>query len=208
MIWAIVLAAGESRRMGSQKLLLPYGRCTVIETIVKTALDSGVDRTLVVLGADEDRVREVLKPYPVRLAVNKDYRRGMLSTVQTGFRHLPPGARAAVVMLGDQPAVPVHVLDEILRSYGRKGKGIVIPTVGGRRGHPILIQAAYRSEILGLDPGVGLRKLMADHPEDVSEVEVDATEILRDMDVPADYASALGRRKAGRGPGAGRGSIP
>jgi molybdenum cofactor cytidylyltransferase len=203
MIWAVILAAGESRRMGGQKLLLPYGGHTVIETIVKTALDSSLDGTMVVLGADEVPVRKVLKPYPVRLAVNKDYRLGMLSTIQTGFKHLPHNARAALVMLGDQPEVPVHVIEEILRAYGRGDKGIVIPVAEGRRGHPVLIEAAYKSEVLGLDPGVGLRQLMSDHPGDVAEVEVAAPGILSDLDVPEDYSGALGRRRRKDGSGGG-----
>ena len=195
MIWAVILAAGESRRMGTQKLLLPYGKTTVVEAIVRTALDSSVDGTLVVLGADKEKVRETLKSYPVTFAVNRDFRRGMLSSIQAGFESLPGEAGAAVLMLGDQPAVPFDVVDGLVSKYRENGRGIVIPVYGKRRGHPILIEAGYRSEILGLDPEVGLRQLIQAHAEDILEVEVSSPAVLKDMDNPEDYAAFAGKRR-------------
>jgi CTP:molybdopterin cytidylyltransferase MocA len=194
MIWAVILAAGESRRMGTQKLLLPYGETTVVEAIVRTALDSSVDGTIVVLGADKEKVRKTLQSYPVSFAVNKDFRHGMLSSIQAGFESLPGEAGAVVVMLGDQPAVPSEVIDGLVSGYRENGRGIVIPVYGKRRGHPILIEAGYRSEILGLDPDVGLRQLIQSHPEDVLEVEVSSSAVLKDMDSPEDYAAFFGKK--------------
>ncbi|MGZ7066573.1 MAG: nucleotidyltransferase family protein [Candidatus Aminicenantales bacterium] len=195
MIWAVILAAGESLRMGTQKLLLPYGETTVIEAIVRTALDSSVDGTLVVLGADKEKVRKTLKSYPVSFAINTDFRRGMLSSIQAGFETLPGEAGAAVLMLGDQPAVPFDVVDGLVSQYRKNGRGIVIPVYGGRRGHPILIETAYRSEILGLDPEVGLKQLIRAHPRDISEVEVSSPAVLKDMDNPEDYAAVTGKNR-------------
>jgi len=195
MIWALILAAGESRRMGTQKLLLPYGESTVVEAIVRTALDSSVDGAIVVVGADREKVRNTLKSYPVTFAVNKDFERGMLSSIQAGFASLPGEAGAVVVMLGDQPAVPSEVIDGLVSGYRENGRGIVIPVYEKRRGHPILIETAYRSEILGLDPEVGLRQLIQSHPEDVLEVEVSSPAVLKDMDSPEDYAAVTNKRR-------------
>ena len=194
MIWAIVLAAGESRRMGTQKLLLPFGDATVIESVVLTALASRVDRVLVVLGADKGDVREELEPLGIDLVVNENFAEGMLSSVQAGFRALPADAEAAVVMLGDQPFLPARVVDAVVDAFQRSGKGIVVPTFQGRRGHPVLIGLKYRDEVLALDPADGLRRLMHAHPEDIFEAEVEDANILRDMDVPEDYANELQRR--------------
>ena len=206
MIWAIILAAGESKRMGRQKLLLPFGRNTVIETIVRTALDSSADGTLVVLGADQDEVRQALKTYPVRLAVNEDFALGMLSSIQAGFQSLAGGVRAALIMLGDQPAIPAEVLDDLIAAYRSEGLGIVIPVHGRRRGHPVLIDMKYRAEIMGLDPEVGLRQLVLAHPRDVLEVEASTPAVLADMDVPADYVVELDRKKTRRAAGRGAGT--
>ncbi len=187
MTWAIVLAAGESRRMGTQKLLLPYGESTVIEIVVRKALDAGLDNILIVLGADRDVVQARLEEYPLTAVNNENYRQGMLSSVQAGFAALPADAAAAVVMLGDQPAVPVQAIQAVLGAFGGSGKGIIIPTCNGRRGHPVLISAKYRAAIAALDPGVGLRQLRLEHPGDVLEVEVGDPAILHDLDTPADY---------------------
>jgi molybdenum cofactor cytidylyltransferase len=191
MIWAVVLAAGESRRMGRQKLLLDFGANTVIETIVKAALDSSVDETLVVLGADRGEVKRTLRSYPVRFAVNADYRKGMLSTIQAGFQAMPWKVEAAVIMLGDQPAIPVQVVDDIIGAFRETRKGMVVPVHGGRRGHPILVGAKYKEEILGLDPEVGLRQLVRAHADDIFEVEAATPAIHMDLDLPADYEAAL-----------------
>jgi molybdenum cofactor cytidylyltransferase len=195
MIWAVILAAGESRRMGTQKLLLPYGKTTVVEAIVRTALDSSVDGTVVVLGADKEKVRKTLKSYPVSFAVNRDFRRGMLSSIQVGFESLPGEAGAAVLMLGDQPAVPFDVVDGLVSKYRENGRGIIIPVYRARRGHPILIETGYRREILGLDPGVGLRQLIQAHAQDIIEVEVSSPAVLKDMDNPEDYAAFTGIKR-------------
>jgi len=195
VIWAVVLAAGESRRMGTQKLLLPYGGTTVVEAVVRAALDSSADETMVVLGADREAVRNALKSYPVTFAVNEDYRRGMLSSIQTGFTSLPGGAQAAVLLLGDQPAVASGAIDELIQAYKERRRGIYLPVYGERRGHPILIDTGYRPEILGLDPNVGLKQLARAHPEDVVAVAISGGEAPEDMDVPGDYARAVSKRR-------------
>jgi molybdenum cofactor cytidylyltransferase len=188
MIWAVILAAGESKRMGRQKLLLPFGDVTVIEAVARTALGSRVDRALAVLGADREAVRGKLERYGLEFAVNEDFSEGMLSSVQAGFGALPAEAEAAVVMLGDQPFLPATVVDAVVEAFRLGGRGIVLPTCRGRRGHPVLIGLKYRDEVLALDPAEGLRGLMRAHPDDIGEAEVDDPNILRDIDVPEDYA--------------------
>lgn len=198
MIWAVVLAAGESKRMRTQKLLLPFGETTVIEAIVRSALDSEADGALVVLGADRGKLRSVLQSYPLTFAVNKNYRLGMLSSIQAGFSALPGEAEAAVLMLGDQPAVPSSVINDLICNYRESSRGIIIPVYAGRRGHPVLLETGYRREILGLDPKIGLRQLMRAHPEDILEVEVSTPAVLSDLDVPADYRQEVRRVLARR----------
>ena len=194
MIWAVILAAGESRRMGRQKLLLPFGGSTVVGAVAGTALASRVDRVLAVLGADRDAVRQELEPRGIDFAINENFAEGMLSSVQAGFRALPPDAEAAVVMLGDQPFLPARVVDAVVEAFRLCGRGIVVPAFQGRRGHPVLVDLKYRDEVLALDPTDGLRRLMHAHPEDIFEAEVEDANILRDMDVPEDYANELARR--------------
>lgn len=189
MIWAVVLAAGESRRMGTQKLLLPFGESTIVENVVRAALDSSLQGIVVVLGADEGQVREKLSLYPVTFAVNENYAQGMLSSVQAGFEALPEKATAAVVMLGDQPFVTAETVDELIARHRETRKGIVLPVHGGRRGHPVLIATKYKSDILGLSPEGTLRQVVHACAADVLEVAVDDPNVLRDIDTPDDYGS-------------------
>jgi len=189
VIWAVILAAGESRRMGKQKLLLSFGETTVVGAVAGTALASRLDRVLAVLGADKDAVRLKLEPFSIDFAINENFAQGMLSSVQAGFRALPAGAEAAVVMLGDQPFLPARVVDAVVEGFRRSGKGIVVPAFQGRRGHPVLVGLKYRDEVLALDPADGLRRLLHAHPGDIFEAEVEDANILRDMDVPEDYAN-------------------
>jgi len=175
--------------MGTQKLLLPFGETTVVEAVVATALGSGVDRVMVVLGSDADEVRKKLESSGAAFTINEDYARGMLSSIQAGFKALGGDAEAVVVMLGDQPFLPAKVVDAVIEAYRTGGKGIVIPVFRGRRGHPVLVDMKRRDEVLGLDPAEGLRQLMRARPGDIREVDVDDANILRDMDTPEDYRS-------------------
>jgi len=195
VIWAMILAAGESRRMGQPKLLLPFGEKTIIETIVEKVVSSRVDNTLVVLGSEREEVEQKIKNFPVQVAFNADYPNGMLSSVLCGLRTLPEDTQAVVVVLGDQPSVSKEVIDKIVDAYQKTGKGIVLPVFKKERGHPVIIDMKYKDEIERLSPDIGLRGTVYSHPEDILEVEVDTPNILKDIDDEADYKRELKNKK-------------
>jgi molybdenum cofactor cytidylyltransferase len=187
LIEAVILAAGESRRMGKPKLLLPFGEKTIIEAVATNVIRSKADQALVVLGADSEKIKEKIKDIPLRTTVNPHYKKGMLSSVQWGFNTVLEGIRGVLVCLGDQPSIPSYVMDKVIDSFKASKKGIVIPTFQKNRGHPVLIDVKYRKEIDNLSPDIGLRGVVYNHPEDTIEVEVDTPAILRDIDSPDDY---------------------
>ncbi len=197
MIGAVVLAAGESRRMGTQKLLLPFGDTTILGAVVRTVQASRAGRTVVVLGADREAIRREWGSRDLDLVVNENYPLGMLTSIQAGLRALPPDAQAAVIVLGDQPFLASRVIDAVIAAYETGGKGIVIPTFQGRRGHPVLIDVKYRDEVLAFDPADGLRRLMLAHAGDILEVDVADPDILRDLDTPEDYKEGVKPKKEG-----------
>ena len=193
IIWIIILAAGESRRMGRPKLLLPFGEKTIIETVVNNAVQSKADEVLVVLGSDAEKMAEKIGNLPVRIYINPDFRQGMLSSIQWGFKSLPGDTRAVLVMLGDQPMISGSVINRIVDAYKQTGMGIILPVYKKRRGHPILIDMKYRDEVKQLKPDTGLRALVHSHAKDILEVEVDVPGILRDIDTVEDYNEEIRR---------------
>lgn len=192
-IWAIILAGGESKRMGSPKMLLPYRGATIIETVIQNIASSSVEKTLVVLGSDGDEILETISDYPVRHCFNAAYKSGMLSSVKCGFAHLPDDYLAALVFPGDQPMIGPTVTNLIIRTWRESGRGIVVPTFLGKRGHPLLIDRKYRKEIMSLDATEGLRGLALKHPGDVREIETDNPLILKDIDTAEDYRNEINR---------------
>jgi len=187
LIWALVLAAGESKRMGESKQLLSYDNKTILETVIDHITQSNVDETLVVLGSNRENIEEAIKDLPVKSVYNPRFKEGMLSSAQKGFVSLPEEAEAVLVFLGDQPRIPSSVIDQIIRTYHSSEKGIVLPVYDKKRGHPVLISTKYREEVAHLDPQLGLRELIHNHPEDILEVDLDSSSILEDIDTPEDY---------------------
>jgi molybdenum cofactor cytidylyltransferase len=189
-VWALVLAAGESRRMGESKLLLPFSRSTMIETVVQNCMDSSVAGILVVLGHQWPRILDKLKNYAVETTINPHYQKGMLSSVQWGFQKLPRGVSAAMVVLGDQPGISSQTIDLVIHAFQSGIKGIIFPTHKGAGGHPLLVDMKYDREIQSLDPAVGLRGLHSLHPDDILRVEVGDISVLQDIDNQGDYRKA------------------
>lgn len=190
-IWAIVLAAGLSSRMGTQKLLLPFEGKTIIEKVVENILGSGILHIKVVLGADYADIADALKAWPVSFIRNENYRDGMHSSVICGVSSLPISTRAVLIFLGDQPFIPAKVTGKVVEAWKSSGKGIVIPLFDGKRGHPNLYDLKYRTELSNLNPVIGLRSIAQTFPEDICEVETFSPEIVRDIDTKDDYINEI-----------------
>lgn len=190
---AIVLAAGMSRRMGTQKLLLPFGGKTVISHIVDQIAGSAIDKIIVVAGHESDKVREQLSGRDVSIVINPDRGAEMLSSVRCGIRVLPDECRCVLVALGDQPGITTDLVNEMVNAFKVAAKGIVAPVCQGKRGHPILFSSRYCNEILTRHEDIGLRGLAETHADDVFELNVSSPAALCDMDCPQDYKRELSR---------------
>ena len=197
LVTAIVLAAGQSRRMGRFKQLLPLDGCTVIETVLERLGAVGKRdfelATVVVLGHRASEVERRLRSRDLACVVNERFREGMVTSVQTGVRAADAESAGYLVCLGDQPDLNPEVVSKIIRCSQSSGAGIVVPTHHGKRGHPVYICRCYRDEILALPADKGLNTVTRRHAGDTVELEVDAYEVLEDLDTPADYAR-LGTR--------------
>jgi len=190
-IHGIILAAGESKRMGKPKMLLPFGDLTIIEKVVSSASHSLLNKVHVVLGSGADSLQSLLQNYNVETIINTKYENGMLSSVQCGLNALPSDTDAVMVILGDQPMIETFVLDKVIEAYRHTKKEIIIASHEKKRGHPILIGAKYIQEIIGFSFEKSLRDLLQKYPEDIEEVELNRPEILRDIDTEKDYNTEL-----------------
>jgi molybdenum cofactor cytidylyltransferase len=193
MICAVVLAAGCSSRMGSQKLLLPFGSKTVITHIVDQILAASIDQVYVVVGHQQKKIERELSERPVYIVDNPNYESGMLSSVRCGLHAVDKKYQAVLVALGDQPSITTALVDQMIHSFDATEKQILVPLYQGRRGHPILFSIIFREEILTNFDDVGLRGLLQSHSDDIFEMNVSSPVVLSDMDCPADYQRELAR---------------
>jgi molybdenum cofactor cytidylyltransferase len=201
VIDAIVLAAGRSRRMGTQKLLLPFAGQTLIGHVVDEIAASPVRRVIVVVAADDNAIGAALTGKAVTIVRNPNEDGDMLSSVRAGLRALPGGAQAVLTALGDQPWIQAKLIEQIIRASEASGCGIVVPVHSDRTGHPVLFHSRYVEQILTGFEGVGLRGLLRSYADDVERLPVPDSFVLTDIDWPADYQRELARRSApGGGP--------
>jgi molybdenum cofactor cytidylyltransferase len=220
---AIVLAAGESRRMGTLKPLLQFGSGSVIGQVVRSLSDSPVESILVVVGHRGREIAEHLAQTShsrlqmaeewaaltgarrltsgISIVPNPDYARGMLTSVQAGIAAADPGTRLFLIALADQPSIPSELIAHLIAVFEERRPGLLIPNFNGRRGHPLLIDARYREEIAALDAEVGLRELLQRHPDDIFHLPVDVEAIIRDMDTREEYEAEIQRWQAEQGRG-------
>ena len=184
--------------MGAFKPLLPFGKKTVIESCIDYLREGGVETIVVVLGHRADEVQRKLEKQDVSFAFNPDPNSEMGASVTAGILELPETAKAALIALCDHPAVPARVVSTLIDAWSN-GARLVIPTWQNRGGHPVLVDLAFKSELLNLGPSGGLRALFEAHPNEVYRLEVDSPFIARDMDTWDDYIS-LHREAIGAGP--------
>lgn len=188
MISAIVLAAGQSTRMGADKMLLPWGATTVIDNVIATLQEAGVGDIHVVTGGTDLKVRKALSGRDVSYIVNPDYQNGeMLNSIQTGLRSLGENTEAILVVLGDQPHIEVQIIQIICERYLATRHAIIVPSYRMHRGHPWLVSKAYWNEILELKPPLTLNDFLNNHSEEIEYVIVNTPSILQDLDTRKDY---------------------
>jgi molybdenum cofactor cytidylyltransferase len=184
----VILAAGESRRMGYPKPLLDIGGRTFIEHISETML-AVVPRLVIVIGAHRERVRAAI-PHDARIAIveNPNYAHGQLSSLQAGLDALQPDTAGALVHLGDHPLVRVETFRAIVDWYNRSGKPIVIARHDGHRGHPLIFDRAIFGELRSAPEEEGARYVVNADASRLAYVDLQDPGINLDLDTPADLA--------------------
>ena len=196
MISAILLAAGESRRMGSAKALLYYQGQTFIARSCNAFLTAGVDELIVVLGARADELRHALPAHhKLRSVVNLRYSLGQLSSLMVGVGALSSESEATLVNLVDHPLIEVETIKALMTSFRAAPLPILIASYQGKRGHPVLFSSQVYGEILAAPLDQGAKVVVRKDPTRVREIPLDDPGILADIDTPEDYTRFVGLKK-------------
>ncbi len=184
-IAAIILAAGMSSRMGSNKLTETVGGKPLVRHAVEAALASAADPVIVVTGNGADAVKRSLAPLAVNFVDNPDFSKGLSTSLKCGLKSLPPDCDGALILLGDMPGVSTALLDKLIAAFDPgEDRAICIATRHGRRGNPVLWSRRFFPEMLAIEGDVGARHLIAQYGELVCEVEAADDGPLTDIDTP------------------------
>jgi nicotine blue oxidoreductase len=182
----VVLAAGAGSRFGGGKLLAEYRGRPLIEATLLGLREAPVDETIVVVGNDTEGLRGFCESYGVSLAENPDWAEGMATSVRKGLASCSPDARAAVVVLADQPLVGAKAIERLVRAY-EEGANVAVATYGGERRNPALFARGtwpmLEEELSGDE---GARRFLKGHPEMVTEVPCDDVADPTDIDTVED----------------------
>jgi molybdenum cofactor cytidylyltransferase len=188
---AIVLAAGQSSRMGARnKMLADVGGKPMAARAVDAVLASGARPAIVVLGHQADAVRAALAGRDVTFVHNPDYAEGLSTSLRAGLNALPDGCDGAVICLGDMPRIEARHIDKLIAAFNpAEGRAICVPTKDGKRGNPVLWAARFFPEMKKVHGDAGAKHLIGDYDEVVREVPVDDNAVLLDIDTPQALAA-------------------
>jgi molybdenum cofactor cytidylyltransferase len=194
MIAGLILAAGESSRMGAPKAALTYRGRTFLEAIVQTLREGGLERIVVVLGHQAEDIQRQIKIEPAQVVINPDYRSGQTSSLQAGLRALMADDLEAVLLcLVDHPAVCAETVRKIVATFRQCSAPVVIPTYRGRRGHPVLIGRQVFDELLRLASDAGADSVVRRYRSATQFVEVEDEGVIIDVDDPESYRRLTGK---------------
>ncbi len=197
-IVAIVLAAGESRRMGKpNKLFLQLAGEPLLKRTINTLLASNISEIIVVLGHDRGATETLLQECPVKIVFNPNFLQGQMSSVYAGMEIKFAPCDGIMICLADQPLLTADDINRLVDGFQRRGtKTILVPTWQGQRGNPIILAYEHRQRILQGEQNLGCRRLVEKHPDWVHTMAMYNDHFTTDMDTPEAYQIAKQRLKS------------
>ena len=189
MISAILLAAGQSKRMvGENKLTKEIQGIPLIKLSVKNILASSIDELIIVLGHQKEIVEKLIdKNEKIKFVFNKDFESGMASSIKTGLNNLSEKTEAFFICLGDMPMINQDVYNQLIKS--RNNKEIIVPTYKGQQGNPILFSKSMKSIIISIEGDIGAKKILEQNKDKILKVKIDNINITKDLNTKNDFNS-------------------
>jgi molybdenum cofactor cytidylyltransferase len=191
-IAAIVLAAGRSTRMGSNKLIADVGGKPMVRRVAEAALSSAASPVLVVTGHHEADVRMALSGLDVAFVHNPHFAQGLSTSLKAGIAAAPANVAGAMVLLGDMPQIAPGHLDQLIAAFRDGAGAVIVPVHAGKRGNPVLWPRAFFPAMLGLEGDAGAKRLLAANAVRVREVDLGTNAIFLDVDTAEALAQLRG----------------
>jgi molybdenum cofactor cytidylyltransferase len=192
MLAAVILAAGESRRMGQPKALLPYRGGTFLSYLLQCSGHPKIGITRVVVGAHAEEIERAAALTADQIILNADWARGQLSSIQAAVRSLDGLATEGMLLCPvDHPLISSELIGELIGSFYSSGKMIVLPKYGERRGHPMIFSSALYGELLAAPEDVGARAVVWAHGAEVLEVPTEEEGVVLNLNDPATLERAM-----------------
>jgi len=188
MVSAVLLGAGESKRMGRDKLSLPWGKKTVFEHCLDILLRSEVREVIVVVRPRIKGRTPPMQERKVRVVCNPYYRKGMSTSIRRGVRAIHPGTKGILIALGDQPLLRTKTINALIHAFSKKRGEIILPAFRGMWGHPVIFDRRFEKELLRLKGDIGARPIIERHLKQTRVVRVNSAGVIKDIDTWKDYS--------------------
>ena len=191
MIYGIILAAGEGKRMGKVKLTLPLGNKKLIEWVLQAVKLTPLDRYFLVVRPEDKDIIKIGKAWGAKIVLNPDFRKGMSTSIKKALLKInTQEVEGFFLILGDQPLITFKIINKLIKSFS-PGKGeIIVPYFKDKRGNPVLFDICWKDELMAITGDVGGRVLIKAHPEKIKRVNISDRAILFDIDQEKDYLKA------------------
>jgi molybdenum cofactor cytidylyltransferase len=201
MISAILLGAGESKRMGVNKLQLPWRQKTVLEHCLDSLLRSNIQEVVIVLSDQTKEMRDrlkggsLLKNKRIKVEMNRDYKKGMSTSVRRGLKTIDPRSDGILIALGDQPFLNPRTINALIRAFDQRRGDIIVPSFRGVKGHPVIFHRKYEKELLKLRGDTGGKPILLKYSKQIKTIPVRSEGVIKDIDTREEYQKALRMRR-------------
>jgi molybdenum cofactor cytidylyltransferase len=192
LITPVILAAGDSTRMGYPKALLPYGNKTFLTHILETVRKTGLAAPIIVLGRSATVISAAVTAPAASIRINPDPDRGQLSSIQIGLSSLPRDAEAAMIWPVDQPAVSEILVRCLAQVFVQSECRMAFPKHGEKRGHPAILHRSVIPEFLDAPLSEGPKKIILQHLQAIIEFATEESAVVQDIDTPSEYEALTG----------------